>query len=354
MSALSLYAGPRALKTIQENGIRPDMFTAFLGASGGPKWFVLYGLDKIIFSDFLHQSDQHIDIIGSSAGAFRACCFAQNDPSAAIERLALRYSSMVYSDKPSVREITQKGVELLDYMMAESGVKEVLKSTQKTVHISVAKCHGLVASEKKVKQLLGLVVAAARNFLHRNKLQKNFTRVIFSSNTQGLNFSEESPLNTERVGLSEDNFLDALMASGSIPAVIEGVNNIEGATPGMFRDGGIIDYHFDMAIETPGLVIYPHFYKTPVPGWFDKSLKRACHASSYDNVLMLVPSDEFIAKLPFGKIPDRKDFETMPAQDRIKYWRTVMQESTKLGEEFLNLVQRDNPAQYIKPIELSR
>jgi hypothetical protein len=354
MSALSLFAGPSALARIRQEGLSPEMFSAFLGASGGPKWFVLYGLDKVIFSEFLHKSDQHIDIIGSSAGAFRASCFAQNDPSAAIDRLAERYSSTVYSEKPTVREITQKGIELLNYMMGDTGVSEVLKSKQKTVHISVAKCHGLVASEHKLTQLAGLTLAAARNAIGRAKLQKVFTRVLFSSSQQVLGFSEQVPFKTEHVALSEQNFLPSLMASGSIPAVIEGVEDISGAPPGMYRDGGIIDYHFDMKINTPQLVIYPHFYKTPIPGWFDKVLKRPCHASSYDNALMLVPSDEFVANLPFGKIPDRKDFESMPAQDRIKYWRTVMQESERLGDEFLELVEQGDIAHKIQAISLRR
>ena len=46
---LEIYAGESALKTIKEKGFSPDLFTSFLGASGGPKWFALFGLDKYIF-----------------------------------------------------------------------------------------------------------------------------------------------------------------------------------------------------------------------------------------------------------------------------------------------------------------
>lgn len=355
MSAISFYAGHTALTRIKNEGIKPEMFSAFLGASGGPKWFVLCGLDKIIFNDFLHKSNHHIDIIGSSAGAFRASCFVQNDPKAAIERLAQRYSSTVYSEKPSPREITQKGLDLLKYMMGEHGVSEALNSPNKSVHIVVAKCHGLVASEQKAKQLTGLAIAAGRNAISRRKLQKSFTRVIFSSQAQGLSFSEQVPYQTEQVPLSPNNFLEALMASGSIPAIIEGVKDIPGASKGMYRDGGIIDYHFDMHINTPNLVLYPHFYKTPTPGWFDKSIKRrTCHPNSYDNVLLVCPSDEFVSKLPYKKIPDRKDFEDMEAQQRIRYWQKVIDESERLGEAFMQAVEHKNPADFVKPIHLAR
>ncbi len=49
---LEIYAGETALKTIKEKGFSPEIFSNFLGASGGPKWFVLYGLDKYFFGDF--------------------------------------------------------------------------------------------------------------------------------------------------------------------------------------------------------------------------------------------------------------------------------------------------------------
>ena len=43
---LEIYAGDTALKTIQERGFSQELFNTFLGASGGPKWFTLFGLDK--------------------------------------------------------------------------------------------------------------------------------------------------------------------------------------------------------------------------------------------------------------------------------------------------------------------
>lgn len=355
MASLSFFAGETALARLKQEGLSADMFSAFLGASGGPKWFVLSGLDKVMFNEFLHQSSQHIDIIGSSAGAFRASCFAQDNPQAAIDRLATNYSATVYSNKPSAKEITEKGLQLLDYMMGESGVSEILSSEHKTVHIVCAKCHGLVASEQKAKQLTGLAIAAGRNAVSRSKLQKSFTRVIFSSNAKGLSFSEKVPFNTEQFQLGESNFLPALMASGSIPVVIEGVKNIPSASKGMYRDGGIVDYHFDIQINTPDLVMYPHFNHSPIPGWFDKSLSsRTCHKDSYDNVLLVAPSNDFVANLPYAKIPDRKDFETMDAEQRIKYWRTVIDQSNRLADEFLNVIAKQNIADLIKPINLHR
>lgn len=41
MAPLEIYAGKKARETIMKNGFSPELFSYFLGASGGPKWFVL-------------------------------------------------------------------------------------------------------------------------------------------------------------------------------------------------------------------------------------------------------------------------------------------------------------------------
>ncbi|AGP85228.1 hypothetical protein I876_07435 [Alteromonas mediterranea U7] len=41
MAPLDVYAGKKARETIMKNGFNPDLFSYFLGASGGPKWFTL-------------------------------------------------------------------------------------------------------------------------------------------------------------------------------------------------------------------------------------------------------------------------------------------------------------------------
>jgi hypothetical protein len=64
-----------------------------------------------------------------------------------------------------------------------------------------------------------------------------------------------------------------------------------------------------------------------------------------------VPSAEFVASLPYGKIPDRKDFESMPAEQRIKYWQTVISQSDRLGEALKEMYENQQIVEHIKPIE---
>lgn len=355
MRVLDIYAGKNALARIKKEGFKSDLFDYMLGASGGPKWFVLAGLDRYIFPEFFAGRIRPLNIIGSSAGAFRFACFAQQDPLSAINRLADRYSYTVYSDKPTAKEITEKGTALLDYVLGENGCEEIIHNPVIKAHFIVAKCKGLTQFEAKPLQMTGLIASASANVLKRKWLEKFYQRYLFSSPNSDLKVNDPNNMSSYSVPLTPRNLPQALMASGSIPIVIEGVKNIDGAPLGMYRDGGIIDYHFDLTFgPQKGLVLYPHFYTKPIPGWFDKSLKkRLPHASSYDDVVMLVPSDKFVASLPYGKIPDRKDFEDMPAAQRIEYWQTVIKQGDILGQEFKNMLDSQNILEHIRPIEFA-
>lgn len=353
MHLLDLYAGNKALEQIKRDGITPDMFDFMLGASGGPKWFVLAGIDRLVFSEFFKGRTKPLDIIGSSAGAFRFSCFAQKDPLAAINRLANQYSQVTYSEKPTTKEISLSSLELLDYVLGDSGISEIVHNPIIKAHFIVARCRGLTRFENKSMQLAGLAASAGANAIKRKWLERFYERYVFGSSSSTLQISDPNCMPTYSVPLAEDNVAQALLASGSIPVVIEGVENINGAPKGMYRDGGIIDYHFDLTFgPEKGLTLYPHFYPKPIPGWFDKSLKsRLPHKASYDNVLMVVPSEEFIASLPYGKIPDRKDFENMPTEQRIPYWQKVISESDRLGEAFMQMVSDPNIGNKVKPID---
>ena len=355
MQALEITAGAQARQRILENGFTPELFTSLLGASGGPKWFVLCGLDKILFPEFLNNSQQHIDIIGSSVGAFRSACFTQQDPSAAIQRLADEYSTTVYSKRPTVKEVTEKGLDLLKYMLDSDGVQHILHNPQRSLNIIAARCYGALAKESRLAQSAGLMKAALANYRGRQHLTKYVSRVVVSSASSRFEFSDNYGFGNERVEMSTDNIYASLMASGSIPMVIQGVENLPGAPLGTLRDGGIIDYHFDIKIKTPGLVLYPHFYSTPIPGWFDKKLKkRQCAQENYDNVVMLSPTPEFVSTLPYGKIPDRKDFSDLAPETRIRYWKTVISDSERLADSFLKQIQSPDLSKIIQPIQLAR
>ena len=173
---------------------------------------------------------------------------------------------------------------------------------------------------------------------------------------------------TRQVLLTEANFCPALQASCSIPFVLKAVQNIPGAPPGAYWDGGITDYHLHLnyavatnsainsvaacamdtrAKGTNGIVLYPHFQKSVVPGWLDKSLKWRHHATHHlDTMLLLAPNPEWVKSLPNGKLPDRTDF-THYGNDlagRVKAWSAATSASVQLADEFAAWLERPDPS----------
>lgn len=365
---LEIYAGARARQKIQQDGFNAAFFKTVLGASGGPKWFVLTGLDRVLFPEFLQPSKHHVNVVGSSAGAFRAACMAQNNVTEAINRLAYRYSHTVYSNKPTAREITQKGHELLDYVLAADGVEEILNNPRCNVHIIASRCYGLLTYENRWAQYTGLLASSALNAIGRRHLQNMASRAVFYSGKTPIRFTDPYEIKTEHIALNSQNIKDALMASGAIPVLLEGVQLKDGqkptnrcSGPAVYRDGGIVDYHFDLNFgnanfansnnSSDDLVLYPHFQARPLAGWFDKQLShRWVHTASYNNVVMLVPSAEYVASLPGGKIPDRKDFTHIAAPERIKRWQRAIAESDRLADTFLSLLGSGKIVDQIKPL----
>ncbi|KEQ16322.1 patatin-like phospholipase domain-containing protein [Endozoicomonas numazuensis] len=351
-NVLEIRAGSRALARIREEGLPQDSIDVMLGASGGPKWFVLSGLDKLLISEYFNDREQPLNLLGTSAGAWRFSCYAQKNALEAHHRFEQGYLLTEYSAEPDVEEVSRKCRILVQDMLGESGANEIVSNSIMRFNLIAAKSKGLTRSEKSWKQMAGLGLAATGNLISRKTLGAFFTRMLFHHPTASAPFYGMDNLPTEKVPLSEANILDAIMASGSIPLVMEGVHDIEGAPKGVYRDGGVTDYHFDMDFpQGDGLTLYPHFYNRMVPGWFDKSLKwRKPSVKHCDQLVLLSPSESFVSQLPFGKIPDRTDFKSFSFDERVKYWKQVIDESTRLGEAFLEAVTTEKIRQLVKPL----
>ena len=97
----------------------------------------------------------------------------------------------------------------------------------------------------------------------RATLPGSFQRVVFARPGAGAIPSLLAGFQTEYVDLSEQNVASALLASGAIPYLFEGVSDVPGGPRGAYWDGGIIDYHFDLqalgqiarVIEQPGHLV---------------------------------------------------------------------------------------------------
>lgn len=359
--ALSIFAGKTALAQIKEQGINQQQFKLLVGASGGPKWFVLAGLDRFFCGEFFKQRPDPLYTLGSSAGAWRFSCYGQQQPLAAINRLIEGYSTLTYAKDANIKQVSESSEQLLTHILGSDGIDQIVNNKVFKTNIVVAKSKGLTRYENKALLLSGLVSSAVSNRINRAKLGRHYQRVVMSTEPQYIPFDHNDGIDTQIAPLTQQNGLMGLLATGSIPMVVHGIKDIPGVGEGMYRDGGIVDYHFNQRflptssnvdLEQQKLVLYPHFYNEFKPGWFDKYIKqRFSNPKHFDNVVVLAPTEAFVNSLPNQKIPDRKDFLEMPDDIRIAYWHKVIAESERLADEFNEICHHSDPSKYINLIE---
>lgn len=353
-SSLVLRAGPYALQHVRAHGLRAGDVDVLPGASGGAKWLALAGLDRWLMGEFLAgPRERPLHCIGSSIGSWRMACLAQRDPIAALGRGHDAYIHVQrYSPKPDAVEVTRVLGRCLDLLLGDTGVDEILAHPWARLHVITAEARGLAASARRSLLAVGFGLAAAANALSRRTLAWQLRRVVFHSCGDDTPFRHLADLPTDHRALTRDNLRAALMASGSIPLLLEGVRIPgEGEAGGVHWDGGVLDYHLDLDFGTgDGLVLYPHFYPHVVPGWFDKGLRwRVARGANFARTLIVAPSPAFVASLPGGKIPDRRDFYAMPEAERIRRWERVRAESERLGDEMRALVASGDVAAHVRP-----
>ncbi len=355
-SALTLRAGPQALALIRERGLRAEDVDVIPGASGGAKWLVLGGIDRFLFGEWLQPTadvprTRPLHCIGSSIGSWRLACFAQRDPVAALTRGHHAYiHDQRYSPQPSVREVTEVLTRVFDLMLGPNAAEDILSHPFIRLHVITAEGRGLAASERRLLLAVTLAIAAAANVVSRKALALQLRRAIFHSAGDDTPFGTLVDFPTSHRTLTRENLRAALLASGSIPLLLEGV--IIPETPhAVHWDGGVIDYHLDIDFGPgDGLVLYPHFYSHVIPGWFDKALRwRRARARNFQRTLLIAPSDEFVASLPGGRIPDRRDFRSMPDAERVKRWQLVLDRSEELDEELRELIATGRLADALLP-----
>lgn len=342
---LQIRAGARARQHILEQGLKAEHISAVFGASGAAKWLTIYGLDRAIFEQWLPRSQQPIHLFGTSIGAWKLAAAGQSDPGRALDALAEGYIEQSYQDGISQPVVHRELMKILDRFLPQSQVADLLSHPRFRYHCGVARCHGALAQEQVWPLMRGMGTAFMRNLRGRHGLNSQFERVVFCDPRALPRLGPFDGVATERQLLTEANLRAAVVASGSIPYVMAGKMGIPGAPAGVYRDGGLVDYHPVPANfwDEPGLVLYPHFYPWLLPGWYDKYLpSRRAGAQALQDVVLISPSPDFVAGLVDGQIPDRKDFQRFKGKDgeRQRRWRQAKQHSLKLGEAFLEMADK--------------
>jgi hypothetical protein len=349
---LSFRAGPGAIEMVRRNGFSPTQIGTMAGASGGAKWLILSKLDRVVASSIVPKLEGPVYLIGSSIGSWRFACYAQHDPLTAIARFEEEYLGQTYTDTPDRDEITSKTKEILDAVLGETGTAEILSHPVFRTSVMTVRGRHLAASENPAVLGPTLVTAAALNAVNRRALGAFFERVLFYDGRDLPPFIDAQGFPLSRTELSQHNLKDAILATGAIPLVLSGVADIAGAPKGMYRDGGVIDYHLDLPHSEAGrLTLYLHFIDRIVPGWFDKRLTwRKPDPSHVDRTILVSPSPEFVARLPYAKIPDRRDFVDFEPAERERNWRTVVDMCDEMADEFHEVIEKDQLAARLQPL----
>jgi len=340
--ALNIRAGHQARELILKEGLQPEQIDIVPGAAGGPKGIGIQGLDQAIFGEFFPRAPQRRTLVGSSIGSWRFASVAAWGAKAGTERLADLYTHLYFHKKMTRKEVSDvcRGM-LLDLVQG----KETDLVNHPDYHLTVLsiKAQHIFQSDKALPLLASVAGIVGTTAVARKHSRHFMQRVISQPNT-GKQFKiADDGFTTHYHALTEQSVLSWLMAA---------VNNIPDAPQGYYRDGGLIDYHIDLPFQSKGIVLYPHFTDSITPGWFDKLFKRTASPENQARTLLISPSQEYLQSLPLGRLPDRKDFtlKGLDQAQRIQLWKQCIAESQRLGDEFLELVEKQNFADVMQSL----
>lgn len=341
MRKIRIKAGPEAYAEIKKYGLRPSRIKAIASAAGGPKWFTVYGLTKYIIGDLIRNQNHQIHLIGASVGSWQMTAAACSDPRAALERLQKAYAQHQYSDKPDEHEISMASKGIIESLINDE-TDYILNNPSRLLHVITTQGSGWINKGQKFKMYAGFAYLFLQNARKRAALETLAKRVLFS-NSEHLPYSiVRDNLSTIKVLLKKENLIPALRASGSIPFMMEGIENIPYAPNGTYWDGGLVDYHITLPYNIDGLVLHPHFLPQVYQGWLDKKLPWSRYATEeyMSKVILVHPSEAYVASLPKKQISDMKDFFDFDTdqEGRIQYWNEISARSEALGMELKELI----------------
>lgn len=343
-ASFTLHAGPRAARWIRERGLAPEHVACIPAAAGGPKGLALIPLDVQLFGHWLGPAQP--ERIGASIGAWRMMASAQRNPTRALHRLADAYVSQTYPAEPPPELVSAECRKL-----AQAALGDGLGSLQPgaVVRAITARSRGPLAGRRS---RAAFARAALANLAHRDRLAAHMERVVFGVGDSRLLSAPFDAFGLTSIDLTDANAEDALLASGSIPLLCDPVAAPAGAPPGDYWDGGLIDYHLHLPYDAADqLVLYPHFAPRITPGWLDKHLpwRRTARGHWLDNVLLIAPSPDLLARLPNGKLPDRSDFYRYGRDHaaRQRDWRRALAECERLADEVTAWLVQPDPSRVV-------
>lgn len=330
----------------------PDSFGLMLAASGGPRWLGLVGIDRVL-GRFLSQrtSTSRLPLLGASSGAWRMAALCADSQGETYEDLIHEYIEQKFESKATPQQVSRVCRGYLSRLFTQDRICHGLDHPRWQLNFTTALMQGEFPDYYAV--LRSISRAVTWNGLGRKHLGRVYRRALFST----LPHPESSPLRggwddipTVQVPLDERNFRQGLMATGSIPLVLEGESAVPCSPPGHHLDGGLLDYHFEVPnSQTP--VLYPHFSSQPVPGWLDRFPPyRKIGTKAKEWLCLVLPSDEMVSRFGLGEFPNRHHFKKLSDHERQRFWRQTARESEKMEAELTMCLESGGLLEIAEPL----
>jgi hypothetical protein len=345
MDRIRVKAGKRAYEIIQDGGFTFDRIATYVGPAVGPRWLVASGFDLALMEGGkLGSRSKPALLAGASAGAWRFAPWLQPEPIKSYLSLIDAYIKIPFTRSSTPLTIKNSLTKVVNSFIEDDALPFALANEQYRLAITTVRVKNLMASEGKFLQKTGLGLASLFNAISPSNLRFFFERVVFYSGPRPPLFCLRKDFKGRTIPLSLINFKHVLLASGAIPGVIAGITDIYGAPTGIYRDGGLMDYHINQeyAARDEEVILLFHHQEKLIPGWLDKKLKNRQPPETFlDHVLMIYPSENLIQRFPGEKVPDRDDFTLFlnDPEKRMENWRRVVDLSAPLGEIFIDLVE---------------
>ncbi len=352
---IAVKAGEKIIERIRDGGFRPDRIAAYVGPGAGPRWLVSAGFDLTLLREGTLGRKRPVVLSGASAGALRFAAWVQPEAEKCYRALMDGYIGLTFDDRDNRKSVGRKILDLIDGFVENDAIPFALAHKRYRLNVVTARARRLAAREMAPLQGTGLLFASLLNAVHRSWLRFCFERVVFFTGPIPPRYAFRKGFRGRTVPLNAANYKLALLASSAIPLAVSGVRNPFGAPPGVYRDGGLVDYHLNTRFgETDeDVTLFFSHQGRIVPTWLDKRLSyRRPRKEALENVLMIHPTEAFVEALPGGRVPEREDFRTFwkdPGQ-RMENWRRAVEMSSRFGENFLELVESGKIREIVTPL----
>jgi hypothetical protein len=104
----------------------------------------------------------------------------------------------------------------------------------------------------------------------------------------------------------------------------------------VFRDGGLIDYHFDQLPHPFRWIDFDAPFSLGTSTWMagTSGSKSVLPNPNLDRLVIVCPAQAWLRSLPSGKLPDRDDARLLTPELRRYHWHQAALRGQELAEEF--------------------